>query len=231
MIDEINVFIIRTIEKLSIYITIALLYVTKNLKLHFMPYLIAIAIVIVAGIGFTLFQSEDSTVTPPVTDTEITRDVNNQEAITSTTSTPEPVTENNTPTPATEPAPATTNTAAKPTTPTQPAPAKPVETPAVAYDYKNGTYSSKITYNVPDHKTYTMDVSLTIENDKVTSSNIVYSSNANGDGNTKKFNNAYSSQVIGKDIDSINLSRVGGASLTTNAFNNAVSAVKANAKS
>lgn len=195
-----------------------------------MPYLIAIAIVIVAGIGFTLFQSDEKS--EDTISAIVEQSIENDEtATTASTSTPEPVTENNTPTPVTEPAPATTNTAAKPTTPTQPAPAKPVETPAVAYDYKNGTYSSKITYNVPDHKTYTMDVSLTIENDKVTASNIVYSSNANSDGNTKKFNGAYSSQVIGKDIDSINLSRVGGASLTTNAFNNAVSAVKANAKS
>ncbi len=194
-----------------------------------MPYLIAIAIIIVAGIGFTLFQSDDTTVSAPITDTEITREITNEEVTNSDpSSVTTPVTENtNTPTETTpSPAPAENTKPAVVSTP------KPAETaPTVAYDYKNGTYTSKITYNVPDHKTYTMDVTLTIDKDKVTSSNIVYSSNASGDGNTKKFNNAYSSQVIGKDVDSINLSRVGGASLTTNAFNNAIEAVKADAKS
>lgn len=194
-----------------------------------MPYLIAIAIIIVAGIGFTLFQSDDTTVSAPITDTEITREITNEEVTNSDpSSVTTPVTENTNNPKETTPSPAPAENT-KPAVVSNP---KPAETaPAVAYDYKNGTYTSKITYNVPDHKTYTMDVTLTIDKDKVTSSNIVYSSNASGDGNTKKFNNAYSSQVIGKDVDSINLSRVGGASLTTNAFNNAIEAVKADAKS
>ncbi len=37
---------------------------------------------------------------------------------------------------------------------------------------------------------------------------------------------AYESQVIGKKLDAIKLSRVGGASLTTGGFNDALAKVK-----
>lgn len=189
-----------------------------------MPYLIALAIIIVAGISFTLFRSDDVTSTTTPVEQEITKDVTNEETVTTSapaTTTDTPVTNNNTEsvTPANTPPVST-----KSETPA-PAPTK------VASDYVDGTYTSKITYKVPDHRNYTMDVTVTIDNDKITTSNIVYSDNALEDSNTKKFDNAYSSQVIDKDIDSINLSRIGGASLTTKAFNDAIDAVKVDAKS
>lgn len=98
-------------------------------------------------------------------------------------------------------------------------------------DYTDGTYTTDVTYLTPKRDTYGMRVSLTLSQDIVTGATITYSDGAEKDPNAARFEAAYRAQVIGKDIDTINLSRVGGASLTTNAFNNAVSEIKSDARS
>lgn len=145
-----------------------------------MPYIIAVLVIAVLGIGFTLYQSKETEgVNPP--------------AVTTTT-----------------------------------------ETPAAtqkAIVYRNGTYTAKTTYRTPKQAEYLMDVSLTLADDTVTDASVVYSQGAENDPNAQKFEAAYKAQVIGKKIDSINLSRVGGASLTTTAFNNALTNIKVEARS
>lgn len=98
-------------------------------------------------------------------------------------------------------------------------------------DYQNGAHVATITYLTPIKNEYRLDVSLILENDIVTDAQIIYSQGAEKDPNAQRFETAYRTEVIGKDIDTINLSRVGGASLTTGAFNNALADIKTDAKS
>lgn len=114
---------------------------------------------------------------------------------------------------------------AKESTTTTPEAAAPQST------YKDGTYSSEVTYMTPIRKEYKLDVKLTLKDSIVTASNVDYSQGAELDPNPKRFEAAYKTEVIGKSLDSINLSRVGGASLTTTAFNKALVEIKADATS
>jgi hypothetical protein len=74
-----------------------------------------------------------------------------------------------------------------------------------------------------------MTVGLTVKGDTVTNSTVTYDSEGARSSYSKRFNSGYQSQVIGKDLGSINLSRVSGSSLTTAAFNNALSSIKSQA--
>ncbi len=98
-------------------------------------------------------------------------------------------------------------------------------------DYQNGAHQTTVTYLTPIKAEYMLEVSLTLENDIVTDAQITYSQGAEKDPNAQRFEAAYRTEVIGKDIDTLNLSRVGGASLTTGAFNNALTAIKTDVKS
>jgi hypothetical protein len=97
--------------------------------------------------------------------------------------------------------------------------------------FKNGTYSKSVTYTNPKQSEYRLDTTLTVANNIVTDASIVYSQGAENDPNAKHFEDAYKTEVIGKSLGTINLSRVGGASLTTNAFNNALTDIKNQAQS
>ncbi|NCN12061.1 hypothetical protein GW937_01945 [Candidatus Kaiserbacteria bacterium] len=113
------------------------------------------------------------------------------------------------------------------TTPTPVAtPTAPVVT---ATDYKNGTYIAHTTYKTPDRDVYSMEVSLTIVNDNITNTSITYNNRALRDSYVKRFDSSYQNYVIGEDLGTISLSRIAGASLTTNAFNKAVVSVKTQA--
>jgi hypothetical protein len=100
-----------------------------------------------------------------------------------------------------------------------------------AADYKDGSYETQVTYQTPKRDEYGVAVSLTLTKDIVTDIKVAYSNGAEKDPNAAKFEAAHKTEVIGKDIDTLNLSRVGGASLTTAAFNNALVNIKADAKS
>lgn len=208
-----------------------------------MPYIIAVLALIVVGVGFTLFQSQpqptDVATTESTSTIEKIKDIVVEEVyeIADATTTAEDIIEDeatSSDTTSTTPPPIAAETVApNPGTATpEPTPTTPIPTPtpepAIVYDYRNGTYSSHISYRTPDG-TYAMDVSLTINGDKVTTANITFDSKASRDSYTKRFNNSYQSYVVGKDLDSVNLSRVGGASLTSAAFNKAVAAIKTQA--
>ena len=105
------------------------------------------------------------------------------------------------------------------------------ENSATQVAYKDGTYTAKVTYPTPKRDIYSLDVTLVFVNNVVIDSSIVYSQGAEGDKNVERFEGAYRTKILGVSIDEINLSRVGGASLTTNAFNEAFAIIKADAKS
>jgi hypothetical protein len=111
------------------------------------------------------------------------------------------------------------------------APETPVTQTTTTSDYKDGTYKSDVTYQTPKRDEYGVGVSLTLSKDIVTGVTVTYSQGAEKDPNAQRFEAAYKTEVIGKDIDTLNLARVGGASLTTGAFNNALAEIKSDAKS
>ena len=105
------------------------------------------------------------------------------------------------------------------------------ESATTAALFKDGVYESKVSYITPIKKEYGLDVSLTIENDVVTATAVTYSQGAEKDPNAQRFEGAYKTEVLGKSLENISLSRVGGASLTTNAFNEALIEIKTKAQS
>ena len=96
--------------------------------------------------------------------------------------------------------------------------------------YKDGTYSADGTYTSPNGQE-TVGVELTLAGDTVSAVNItVHPSNPN----TKKFQGEFASgisaQIVGKNIDELNVSKVAGSSLTSGGFNDAVQQIKSQAK-
>ena len=96
--------------------------------------------------------------------------------------------------------------------------------------YQDGTYSADGTYVSPNG-TETVGLELTLASGKVTTVNITqHPSNPN----TRKFQGEFaggiSAQVVGKNIDELNVSKVAGSSLTSGGFNQAVEKIKAEAQ-
>lgn len=190
--------------------------------------LISFIVVIAAAVAFLYLPkaqpTTEVTITStetPVTTPEKETPVAQNEASNTETTTIAPKEETQAPTPTTQ-TPAVTP---KPETPAAnpPVPAAPVETNT----YTNGTYSNTVSYKVPEGATESITISLTLVNDKVT--DMTFSGVTNKRESEKyqdRFSNSVRSLVIGQPIDSIDLSRVGGASLTTNAFNKAVNAIQ-----
>ncbi|MCB9812703.1 hypothetical protein H6778_03535 [Candidatus Nomurabacteria bacterium] len=112
--------------------------------------------------------------------------------------------------------------APSPTPTPTPAPTVPANT------FANGTYTTSVDYRVPSHN-YTMGVSVTITDDMITAVNVTYDSRTAKDSYTRRFDKAYASYVVGEALDGIQTSRIGGASLTTKAFNKALDTIEAQA--
>lgn len=92
--------------------------------------------------------------------------------------------------------------------------------------YSDGQYSSDINYSVPGSQN-TISVTLTINSDTITDITVNDSySDRESDRYITGFESSIESKVVGKKISNISLSRVGGASLTTNAFNRALNNIK-----
>lgn len=81
--------------------------------------------------------------------------------------------------------------------------------------------STKVNYSVPN-STQSLGVTITLQNNIVISVSTTHSYGGKSKKYQQNFENNYKSQVIGKNINNLNLSRVSGASLTTNAFNQAI---------
>lgn len=167
----------------------------------------------------------DATATPLIT---ITPDTTPEATPTETTpKNPATPSVTPTPTPAPTPTPTPTPAPAPATTPTTPAPVVPKTI------YKNGTYTVSTSYNAPGRSTHSVDATITIKDDIITASNVIYGGD-NVNTSTEyqtKFSKNYQTQVIGKNLGTVSLSRVGGASLTTGAYNKALAEVKVSAKS
>ena len=89
--------------------------------------------------------------------------------------------------------------------------------------YADGTYSAEASYLTPRRTEQTIEVFLTLDNDIVIAADIIYDELEEGysNDNQARFDKAYTTEVIGRSLDDIALSRVGSASLTSGAFNEA----------
>lgn len=96
--------------------------------------------------------------------------------------------------------------------------------------FKNGTFTANQGYVVEGHNE-SISVSLTISGDKITGITNTYSGNEPQSQQYQgSFESQIKSQVVGKKLSEIStLSRVGGASFTTRAFNQALTSIKSEA--
>jgi uncharacterized protein with FMN-binding domain len=104
-------------------------------------------------------------------------------------------------------------------------------TSASSSTYKDGTYSASTSYFTPDGQE-DAKLTITIANNVVTASD--FSEQAlSGEGQRyqDRFDGNYKSEVVGQKVGDISLSRVAGASLTTDGFSQALEQIKQNAAS
>ena len=201
-----------------------------------MPVLvIAVIVVLAIGAGAYFFSTEETAAPTVEREVETARPETtngpdgDEDIEPETNSEPEPVVETDTtldvapelPTEVVEPEPATVSEVAEP---------EPVVVPAS--EFADGSYTTRVSYLTPSRSSHDMDVTLTIENDVVVASSITYDG-GDGPGNShhRRFDAAYKSEVVGMQLSEISLSRVGGASLTSASFNEAVANVGAEARS
>lgn len=88
-----------------------------------------------------------------------------------------------------------------------------------------GTYQASGEYLTPARTQHSVDVTLTLSDGIVTDSTVLFDGKTEGEysnDNQARFADAYKAEVIGKPLGAISLARVGGASLTSRAFNEAV---------
>jgi hypothetical protein len=97
--------------------------------------------------------------------------------------------------------------------------------------YKDGTYSADGTYQAPSG-TETITVTLTVASDKVTKVTIgTHATDPNAKQYQSMFANGISSQVVGKALSDLSVTRVAGSSLTSNGFKAAVAKIETQAAS
>lgn len=95
-----------------------------------------------------------------------------------------------------------------------------------ASTYADGTYTATGSYSTPGGNE-SITVTVTLAGDTISSVSAEGSA-SRGDSSQyqSKFLSGYKSQVVGKDIDSVSLSRVSGSSLTSSGFNAAIEKIK-----
>lgn len=95
--------------------------------------------------------------------------------------------------------------------------------------YVDGSYTESGSYQSPNG-TESVDVTITLTGDVITAVEVV----GNGESRDSQryqgeFIGGIAAEVVGKKIDSINVSKVAGSSLTSGGFNSAVDAIRADA--
>jgi uncharacterized protein with FMN-binding domain len=168
----------------------------------------AVAISAVLLIGAYIFLTKDMQ-TNKVSAKKTTSNVSSVSTTSASTSTQ---------TPSTSSSGATSNTQTAPTS-------------SATTSYKDGTYKTTTEYYVP-HGSNSLTVNVSIKDGLITkvSTSHDYSDRESG-MYVDSFDSSISSEAVGQKIDGLSLSRVGGASLTTEAFDEAISQISNKAKS
>lgn len=185
--------------------------------------IIAVVIIAALGAGFFFFTNNDTLSPTPDASTEVaTRPTDNTEEAVSAPTTNETTVDE------TDTADDTPDMSAD--VDSSVAPAADTES---ATTYTDGTYTASATYLTPRRTEHLVGVTLTIENDIVVDSTVTYDGVAGeySNDNQARFDQAYTAEVIGQPLDTISLSRVGSASLTSGAFNEAKAKIATEARS
>ncbi len=96
-------------------------------------------------------------------------------------------------------------------------------------EYADGTYTAEGDYVSPAGPS-TVSVEITLTDDVVTAVTVTpESTDPTAKGFQDQFASGIAAIVEGQDIDSLNVSRVGGSSLTSGGFNAAIATIKAEA--
>lgn len=95
--------------------------------------------------------------------------------------------------------------------------------------YADGTYTASGSYVSP-HGPETVDVTVTLESDTVTSVEVVgHGDNPDSQRYQGFFIDGIAAEVVGKSLDDISVDKVGGSSLTSGGFEAALAEIKAEA--
>lgn len=96
--------------------------------------------------------------------------------------------------------------------------------------YKDGTYTADGSYSTPE-SVEKISVTVTLADDVITNVEVTGTpTKRESEQYQGQFIGGISSEVVGKKIDEISVSRVAGSSLTSGGFNKAIDEIKAEAK-
>lgn len=99
-------------------------------------------------------------------------------------------------------------------------------TPTALTAFKNGTYSSTGVYTSPAGKEQ-VNVSVVLENDIITDVTFKgLAENPKSINMQEQFESGYKTQVVGKNIGTLKVTKVSGSSLTPIGFNDAIAKIK-----
>ena len=173
--------------------------------------LIIIAVVIISGVGFLFFTQSQPTDTDSSiarvedTETEISIESNDNNEDKNESETDSDVTNSD-----------EQETVVQNETQTQP-------------DTTTEVFTASASYLTPSRTQHTVDVSLALEGTIVRDVTVLFDGQPEGEfsnSNQERFHRTYVAEVVGKNIADVSLSRVGGASLTSTAFNEAVQTIR-----
>ena len=96
-------------------------------------------------------------------------------------------------------------------------------------EYTDGTYTADGSYVAPSGPE-SITVEITLADDVVTDVVVTpHATDSEAKVHQGEFVDGIAAEVVGKDIDTLNVSRVGGSSLTSDGFNAALATIKADA--
>lgn len=96
-------------------------------------------------------------------------------------------------------------------------------------DYTDGTYTESGSYQAPSGEE-TVEVTVTLADNKITDVKVVgEATDPQAKRHQGEFSDGIAGEVVGKNIDEIKVDKVGGSSLTSGGFNEAIDAIKADA--
>lgn len=99
-----------------------------------------------------------------------------------------------------------------------------------ATSFKDGTYTANGSYQTPGGSE-SIGVTLTLSSGTITDASVTQNaSGGEAEEYQSRFASSFKSQVVGKKITDVSLSRVAGSSLTPNGFNNALQTIEEQAK-
>ncbi|MFT5831666.1 MAG: hypothetical protein ACI9SY_000033 [Candidatus Paceibacteria bacterium] len=102
-----------------------------------------------------------------------------------------------------------------------------LEVPPEFVSAASETYVAEASYFTPRRKEHDIAVTVELEGSTIVAANVTYDGGPAATPAHSGFDGAYAAEVIGQDINDVELSRTGGASLTSVAFNEAVAEIRA----